>query len=135
MKKDLDLVMRITEVTAAYKTDIEVTGEKARERKRLALQADQNRQQQIMGLQWQKRRCAEPQPQPSTSRDTTGGHSSDYNDSDDNWSDSRSDKNDSNRKSRNRIVDSSDEELEVWKSKNSSSEEDEPVRKKNKGKW
>ena len=80
-----------------------------------------------MGLQWQKRRHAEPQPQPSTSRDTTGGHSSDYNDSDDNWSDSRSDNNDSNRKSRNRIVDSSDEELEVWKSKNSSSEEDEPV--------
>ena len=67
MKKDLDLVMRITEVTAAYKTDIEVTGEKVRERKRLALQADQNRQQQIMGLQWQKRRRAKPQPQPSTS--------------------------------------------------------------------
>ena len=71
-----------------------------------------------MGLQWQKRRRAEPQPQPSTSRDTTGGLSSDYNDSDDNWSVSHSDKNDSNRKSRNRIVDSSDEELEVQKSKN-----------------
>ena len=54
MKKDLDLVMRITEVTVAYKTDVEVTGEKARERKCLALQADKNRQQQIMGLQWQK---------------------------------------------------------------------------------
>ena len=80
-----------------------------------------------MGLQWQKRRCAEPQPQPSTSRDTTGGLSSDYNNSDDNWSDSRSDKNDSNRKSRNRIVDNSDEELEVRKSENSSSEEDEQV--------
>ena len=26
MKKDLDLVMRITEVMAAYKTDVEVTG-------------------------------------------------------------------------------------------------------------
>ena len=127
MKKDLDLVMRITEVTAAYKTDVEVTGEKARERKCLALQADKNRQQQIMGLQWQKRRRAKPQPQPSTSRDTTGGLSSDYNNSDDNWSDSRSDKNDSNRKSRNIIVDSSDEELEVQKSENSSSEEDEPV--------
>ena len=37
------------------------------------------------------------------------------------------DKNDSNRKSRNRIVHSSDEELEVQKSENSSSEEDEPV--------
>ena len=120
-------MMRITEVTAAYKTDVEVTGEKVRERKRLALQADKNRQQQIMGLQWQKRRCTEPQPQPSTSRDTTGGLSSDYNNSDDNWSDSRSDKNDSNRKSRNIIVDSSDEELEVRKSENSSSEEDEPV--------
>ena len=67
MKKDLDLVMRITEVTAAYKTDVEVTGEKVRERKCLALQADKNRQQQIMGLQWQKRRRAEPQPEPSTS--------------------------------------------------------------------
>ena len=67
MKKDLELVMRIKEVTAAYKTDDEVTGEKVREKKCLALQADQNRQQQIMGLQWQKRRHAEPQPQPSTS--------------------------------------------------------------------
>ena len=37
MKKDLDLVMQITEVTGAYKTDIEVTGEKARDRKCLAL--------------------------------------------------------------------------------------------------
>ena len=134
MKKDLDLVMQITEVMAAYKTDVEVTGEKARERKHLALQADKNRQQQIMGLQWQKRRRAEPQPQPSTSRDTKGGLSSDYNDSDDNWSDSHLDKNDYNRKSRNRIVDSSDEELEVRKSENSSSEEDEPVPKKGKGK-
>ena len=123
-------------MTAAYKTDNEVTGEKVREKKHLALQADQNRQQQIMGLQWQKRRHAEPQPQPSTSRDTSGGHSSDYNDSDDNWLDAPSDNNgsdDSNiskkggRKSRNRIVDSSDEELEVQKSKDSSSEEDEPV--------
>ena len=67
MKKDLELVMQIKEVTAAYKTDDEVTGEKVREKKCLALQADQNRQQQIMGLQWQKRRHAEPQPQPSTS--------------------------------------------------------------------
>ena len=66
-------------MTAAYKTDDEVTGEKAREKKCLALQADQNRQQQIMGLQWQKRRRTEPQPQPSTSRDTSGGHSSDDN--------------------------------------------------------
>ena len=72
-------------------------------------------------------RCAKPQPQPSTSRDTTEGLSSHYNSSDDYWSDSRLDKNDSNRKSRNIIVDSSDEELEVRKSENSSSEEDEPV--------
>ena len=71
-----------------------------------------------MGLQWQKRRCTEPQPQPSTSRDTLGGHSSDDNDSDHNWSDAPSSDNngsdDSNiskkggRKSRKRIVDSSD---------------------------
>ena len=54
MKKDLDLVMRITEVTAAYKTEVEVTGEKVRERKRLALQADHNRQQQIMGRSGRK---------------------------------------------------------------------------------
>ena len=143
MKKDLELVMRIKEVTAAYKTDDEVTGEKAREKKRLALQADQNRKQQIIGLQWQKRRRAEPQPHPSTSQDTSGGHSSDDNNSDDNWSDAPLNNNgpdDSNisqkggRKSRNRIVDSSDEELEVWKSKDSSSEEDEPVRKKGNGK-
>ena len=70
------------------------------------------------------------------SQDTLSGHSSDDNDSDDNWSDARLDNNgsdDSNiskkggRKSRNRIVDSSDEELEVRKSKDASSEEDEPV--------
>ena len=116
MKKDLELVMQIKEVTAAYKTDDEVTGEKAREKKCLALQADQNRQQQIMGLQWQKRRRAEPQPQPSTSQDTLSGHLSDDNDSDHNWSDAPLDNNgsdDSNiskkggRKSRKRIVDSS----------------------------
>ena len=127
-------------MTAAYKTDDEVTGKKAREKKHLALQADQNRQEQIMGLQWQRKHQPQPQPQPSTSRDNSGGHSS-HNDSD-NWSDAPLDNNgsDSNiskkggRKSRNRIVDTSDEELEVQKSRDSSSEEDEPVRKKKNGK-
>ena len=67
MKRDIELVMRIKEVTAAYKTDDEVTGEKAREKKCLALQADQHRQEEIMGLQWQRKRQPQPQPQPSTS--------------------------------------------------------------------
>ena len=137
MKRDIELVMRIKEVTAAYKTDDEVIGEKVREKKCLALQATQDRQEEIMGLQWQ-RKC---QPQPSTSRNNSGGHST-HDDSEDNWSDASLDNNgsdDSNiskkggRKSRNRIIDTSDEELEVWKSRDSSSEEDEPVRKKKKG--
>ena len=131
--------MRIKEVTAAYKTDEEVTGEKVREKKHLALQADQHRQEEIMGLQWQRKCQPQPQPQPSTSQDNSGGHSSHDNNSDDNWSDACLDNNgsdDSNiskkggRKSRNRIIDTSDKELEVWKSRDSSSEEDEPVRKK-----
>ena len=72
MKKDIQLVMRIKEVTAGYKMVDEVTGEKAREKQCLATLDDQNRQQQLLGLQWQKRCLTEPQPstsnpQPSTS--------------------------------------------------------------------
>ena len=51
MKKDIQLVMRIREVTAGYKTVDEVTGEKVRENQCLATLDDQNRQQQLLGLQ------------------------------------------------------------------------------------
>ena len=52
---------------------------------------------------------------------------------DNNGSDDSNISNKRGRKSRNRIIDTSDEELEVRKSRDSSSEEDEPVRKKKKG--
>ena len=39
MTKDIQLVMRITEVKACFHTDEEVTGEKARERQRLMNQS------------------------------------------------------------------------------------------------
>ena len=45
MKKDIEFFMQIKEVTAAYKTDDEVTGEKVREKQCLPIQDDQNRQQ------------------------------------------------------------------------------------------
>ena len=127
MKKDIQLVMRIKEVAAGYKTMDEVTGEKAREKQRLVALDGQNRQQQLLGLQWEKRCCTEPQlstsnPQPSTSRDTSHGQSLDSNDSDncsdghsDNGSDGDSDFNVSKkgpRKSRKIIADSSDEDMQ-----------------------
>ena len=156
MKKDIQLVMRIKEVTSGYKTVDEVTGKKAREKQRLAALDDQNRQKQLLGLQWQKRCRTEPQPstsnpQPSTSRDTSHGQSSDSNDSDncsdghsDNGSDGDSDFNLSRkgpRKSRKIIVqeDSSDEEVQRSNGKGRkrplvSSEDEVPRKNKGRGK-
>ena len=54
MVKDIQLVMRITEIKAWFHTEDEVTGEKARERQRLLNQSSADRQQQILGLQWQR---------------------------------------------------------------------------------